>query len=71
MLTSQIIGMAISEAAKMFDQSGGAASGNKQDAVNSAGQTVMKLLLKNQVSGVSFPSADRRWALIMTDDGRW
>jgi len=37
----------------MFDQSGGAASGNKQDAVNSAGQTVMKLLLKNQVSGVS------------------
>lgn len=45
--------MAISEAAKMFDKSGGAATGNKQDAVNSAGQTVMKLLLKNQVSGVS------------------
>jgi hypothetical protein len=47
------MGMAVSEAAKMFDQSGGAASGGKQDAMNSAGQTVMKLLIKNQVSGVS------------------
>ena len=39
----------MSEAAKLFDQSGGAASGDKQDAVTSAGQTMMKLLLKNQV----------------------
>lgn len=37
----------------MFDKSGGAASGNKQDAMNSAAQTVMKLMVKNQVSGVS------------------
>ncbi|KAM0753178.1 hypothetical protein T439DRAFT_323811 [Meredithblackwellia eburnea MCA 4105] len=49
---SKLIGQAMSEAAKLFDQSGGAASGSKQDAVNSAGQTVMKLLLKNQVSGM-------------------
>jgi hypothetical protein len=37
----------------MFDKSGGAASGDKQDAMTSAGQTIMKLMLKNQVSGVS------------------
>jgi len=37
----------------MFDKSGGAASGDKQDAMNSAAQTVMKLMVKNQVSGVS------------------
>ncbi|KAK4695672.1 hypothetical protein P7C70_g8507, partial [Phenoliferia sp. Uapishka_3] len=49
---SKLIGQAMSEAASLFDQSGGAASGNKQDAVTSAGQTMMKLLLKNQVSGM-------------------
>jgi hypothetical protein len=37
---------------QLFDQSGGAASGSKQDAVNGAGSTIMKLLLKSQVSGV-------------------
>lgn len=36
----------------MFDKSGGTASGTKQDAVSSAGQVIMKLLIKNQVSGM-------------------
>jgi hypothetical protein len=31
---SGLIGMAMSEATKLFDSSGGAASGTKQDAVN-------------------------------------
>ncbi|WVR04614.1 hypothetical protein IAU60_001625 [Kwoniella sp. DSM 27419] len=52
-MQSKMIGMAMSEAAKLFDQSGGAASGNKQDAVTSAGQTIMKLLLKSQFSGMT------------------
>lgn len=47
------IAMAMSEASKLFDQSGGAASGNKQDAVNSAGTMVMKMLLKSQLSGAA------------------
>nr|ODN93811.1 hypothetical protein L204_04997 [Cryptococcus depauperatus CBS 7855] len=42
----------MSEAAKLFDQSGGNVQGNKQDAVTSAGQVVMKMLIKNQVSGM-------------------
>lgn len=41
----------MSEASKLFDQSGGSAGGNKQDAVNSAGMMVMKMLLKSQLSG--------------------
>ncbi|WWC86913.1 uncharacterized protein L201_001792 [Kwoniella dendrophila CBS 6074] len=52
-MQSKIIGMAMSEAAKLFDQSGGATQGNKQDAVTSAGQTIMKLLIKSQVSGMT------------------
>jgi len=52
-MQSKMIGMAMSEAAKLFDQSGGAAAGNKQDAVNSAGTTIMKLLLKSQFSGTT------------------
>ncbi|KAL8277945.1 hypothetical protein RQP46_009577 [Phenoliferia psychrophenolica] len=49
---SKLIGQAMAEAAKLFDQSGGAASGSKEDAVQSAGATMMKLMLKNQVSGM-------------------
>ncbi|WVQ98042.1 hypothetical protein IAU59_005164 [Kwoniella sp. CBS 9459] len=52
-MQSKIIGMAMSEAAKLFDQSGGASSGNKQDAVTSAGQVIMKLMLKSQLSGMT------------------
>ena len=38
--TSTMISMAIQEAEKLFNQSGGAASGSKQDVVNSAAMTV-------------------------------
>uniref|UniRef100_A0A8H7YA85 DUF7721 domain-containing protein n=1 Tax=Psilocybe cubensis TaxID=181762 RepID=A0A8H7YA85_PSICU len=48
---TQLISLAMAEATKLFDQSGGAASGNKQDAVNSAGLTVMKLLVQSKFSG--------------------
>ncbi|GAA6060922.1 hypothetical protein JCM10212_003956 [Sporobolomyces blumeae] len=48
---SQLIGKAMSEAAKLFDQNGGSSDGDKQNAVNSAAATVMKLLLKSQMSG--------------------
>ncbi|GFZ47709.1 hypothetical protein JCM24511_05456 [Saitozyma sp. JCM 24511] len=51
-MQSKLIGMAMSEAAKLFDQSGGAASGSKQDAVSGAGATIMKLMMKSQVSGM-------------------
>lgn len=43
--------MAMAEASKLFDKSGGAASGNKQDAVNGAAMTVMKLLVQSKFSG--------------------
>ncbi|KAH9469826.1 hypothetical protein MJO28_004299 [Puccinia striiformis f. sp. tritici] len=46
---SKLIGMAMAQAAKLFDSSGGAASGQKQDAVNSAGNMVMKLLMKQKL----------------------
>jgi len=41
----------MAEATKLFDKSGGAASGNKQDAVNGAAMTVMKLLVQSKFSG--------------------
>ncbi|KAF8973538.1 hypothetical protein BDZ97DRAFT_1912025 [Flammula alnicola] len=47
---TQLISLAMSEATKLFDQSGGAASGNKQDAVNGAAMTVMKLLVQSKFS---------------------
>lgn len=45
--------MAMAEASKLFEQSGGAASGNKQDAVNGAAMTVMKLLVQSKFSSVT------------------
>lgn len=51
-MQSNLIGMAMKEAAKLFDQSGGAASGTKQDAVSGAGATIMKLLMKQQMAGM-------------------
>ncbi|KIS01754.1 beta-flanking protein [Cryptococcus deuterogattii 2001/935-1] len=51
-MQSKIMGMAMSEAAKLFDSSGGNIQGNKQDAVTSAGQVIMKMMLKSQVSGM-------------------
>lgn len=41
----------MAEASKLFDKSGGAASGNKQDAVNGAAMTVMKLLVQSKFAG--------------------
>lgn len=41
---TKLISMAMGEAAKMFESSGG--NGNKQDAVNSAGMTIMKLMVQ-------------------------
>ncbi|KAA1090830.1 hypothetical protein PGT21_014985 [Puccinia graminis f. sp. tritici] len=46
---SKLIGMAMAQAAKLFDSSGGASGGQKQDAVNSAGSMVMKLLMKQKL----------------------
>lgn len=40
----------MSEASKLFDKSGGAASGNKQDVVNGAAMTVMKLVVQSKAS---------------------
>ncbi|TFK36955.1 hypothetical protein BDQ12DRAFT_686152 [Crucibulum laeve] len=48
---TQLIGLAMAEATKLFDKSGGAASGNKQDAVNGAAMTIMKLLVQSKFSG--------------------
>lgn len=41
----------MTEATKLFDKSGGGSSGNKQDAVNGAAMTVMKLLVQSEFSG--------------------
>ncbi|KAF7436537.1 hypothetical protein PC9H_003370 [Pleurotus ostreatus] len=49
--TSKLISMAMAEATKLFDKSGGTASGNKQDAVNGAAMTVMKLMVQSKFSG--------------------
>ncbi|KAI0082088.1 hypothetical protein K474DRAFT_1681462 [Panus rudis PR-1116 ss-1] len=50
---SQLISLAMAEASKLFDKSGGASSGNKQDAVNSAAMTVMKLLVQSKFSSTT------------------
>ncbi len=43
--------MAMAEATKLFDKSGGKVSGNKQDAANGAAMTIMKLLVQSKFSG--------------------
>ena len=48
---TELITKAMAEAAKLFGQSGGAASGNKQDAVNGAAMTAMKLFVQSNKSG--------------------
>ncbi|GAD94252.1 hypothetical protein AFUA_8G05650 [Paecilomyces variotii No. 5] len=45
---SQLIGMAMAQASKLWDQQGGNASGDKQSAVNSAAEMALKMYLKNQ-----------------------
>lgn len=48
-IQSKLIGMAMAQAAQLFDSNGGAAAGQKQDAVNSAGKMVMKLMMKQKL----------------------
>ena len=43
--------MAMAEASKLFDQSGGSSSGGKQDAINGAAMTVTKLLAQSKFGG--------------------
>lgn len=50
----------MSEAAKLFNQSGGAASGGKQDAVNGAAQMMMKLLVQSKMCFGLFSSFSPR-----------
>lgn len=50
---TDLISLAMAEASKLFDKSGGTAHGNKQDAVNSAGMTIMKLMVKSKLSGTT------------------
>jgi hypothetical protein len=49
---NQLVSMAMSEASNLFDQAGGASSGNKQDAVNGAAMTVMKMMVQSKLSGM-------------------
>lgn len=50
----KLIGYAMAHAGQLYDQkdSAGQASGSKQDAMQSAGQAVMQLLVKHQVSSM-------------------
>ncbi|KAL9933391.1 hypothetical protein V8E36_007567 [Tilletia maclaganii] len=50
----QMIGAAMAAAGNLFDQkqSQGQASGLKEEAMQKAGEAVMKLMIKNQVSGM-------------------
>ncbi|KAG8906744.1 hypothetical protein FRB99_006235 [Tulasnella sp. 403] len=50
---TQLLSMAMAEAAKLFDAHGGASSGSKQDAINGAAKTVMKLILQSKMGGGS------------------
>ena len=50
---TDLISLAMAEASKLFDSSGGSAHGNKQDAVNSAGMTIMKLMVQSKFSGTT------------------
>lgn len=50
---TDLISLAMAEATKLFDKSGGAASGNKQDAVNGAAMTIMKMMVQSKFSSTS------------------
>jgi len=47
-----MMGMAMSEAGKLFDSQGGAASGTKQDAMTSAASTVMSMIGQGGAGGL-------------------
>jgi hypothetical protein len=46
---SDMISLAMAEASKLFDSSGGSTQGSKQDAVSSAGMTIMKLMVQSKL----------------------
>lgn len=48
-IQSQLMGMAMAEALKLYEKHG--AQGNKQDAVNGAAMTMMKLMVQSKFSG--------------------
>jgi len=50
---TDLVSLAMAEASKLFDKSGSSAHGNKQDAVNSAGMTIMKLMVQSKFSGTT------------------
>lgn len=49
--SSGLIGLAMGQASKLFDQSNGPASGGKQEVINSAAMMMMKLVAKKEMSG--------------------
>jgi len=49
--SSQLISLAMSEAVKLFDKSGKSSSNEKQDVINSAAMTMMKLVVQSKFSG--------------------
>jgi hypothetical protein len=51
-MQSKIIGLAMAQASKLFDDksASGQATGSKQDAMNSAGESAMKLMLKYKMN---------------------
>ena len=48
---TDLISFAMAEASSLFDQHGGGSQGSKQDAVNGAAMTVMKLLVQSKFGG--------------------
>ncbi|EAU92782.2 beta-flanking protein [Coprinopsis cinerea okayama7 len=48
---TQLISLAMAEAAKLFDKSDKTSSNDKQDAVNGAAMTIMKLLVQSKFGG--------------------
>lgn len=50
-MKSKLMGMAMAEASKLYE-SQGAGSGGKQEVINSAAETVMKFVMKSQMSSM-------------------
>ena len=49
--SSDLVSLAMAEASKLFDSAGGSAGGSKQDAINSAGMTIMKMVVQSKLGG--------------------
>lgn len=44
--STQLVSLAMGEASKLFDASGGASSGGKQEVINGAAMTMMKMVVQ-------------------------